>query len=224
MVMRVIVVGGGREGSYLASLLLNSGHWVRLIEIRPQVVADLRSRFPEDVLVLGSGTDPNILESAGIYRTDVVAAVTRQDENNLVVTSLARFQFHVPRTVARVNNPNNAWMFTADMGVDVALNRAELMGLLIAEEMSLGDMVTLVKLRKGQYSFVEEKVDPQSLAAGATVGDLKLPKDCILVAILRKGEMIIPEKDKVLQPADEVLALVHQTSLPALAKVLSGPS
>ncbi len=224
MDMRVIIVGGGREGAYLASLLLNSGHWVRLIEMQPEVVAHLRSRLPEDVVVLGSGTDPNVLEGAGIYRADVVAAVTRADENNLVVTSLARFQFHVPRTVARVNNPNNAWMFTADMGVDVALNRAELMGQLIAEEMSLGDMVTLVKLRKGQYSLVEEKVDPQSLAAGKAVRDLKLPKACILVAILRKGELIIPDNDAVLQPADEVLALAHQASLSALAEVLSRPS
>jgi trk system potassium uptake protein TrkA len=224
MVMRVIIVGGGREGAYLASLLLNSGHWVRLIEIQPQVVARLRARLPGDVVVLGSGTDPNILEGAGIYRADVVAAVTRADENNLVVTSLARFQFHVPRTVARVNNPDNAWIFTADMGVDVALNRAELMGHLIAEEMSLGDMVTLAKLRKGQYSLVEEKVDPQSFAAGAAVRDLELPKACILVAILRKGDLILPDDDVVLQQDDEILALVHQASLSALAQVLGRPS
>jgi trk system potassium uptake protein TrkA len=154
----------------------------------------------------------------------VVAAVTREDENNLVITSLARFRFHVPRTVARINNPNNAWMFTGDMGVDVALNRADMMGHLIAEEMSLGDMVTLLKLRKGQYSLVEEKVDPRSPAAGKAVRELVLPKACILVAVLRKGDLIIPDGETVLQAADEVLALVHAANISALAEALGHPN
>lgn len=220
MSMRVIVVGGGQEGSYLTSLLLNGGHSVRVIEIRPEAAARLQEKFPEEIVIRGSGTDPGVLESAGIHRADVVAAVTGADENNLVVTSLARFRFQVPRTVARVNNPRNAWMFTADMGVDVALNRADLMGHLIAEEMSLGDMVTLLKLRKGQISLVEEKVDPDSLAAGKPVKEVSLPKDCILVAVLRKGELIMPDMDTILQPADEVIALVQTVNVPVLAEIL----
>ena len=220
MSMRVIVVGGGQEGSYLTSLLLNGGHSVKVIEIRPEAAARLQEKFPEEIVIRGSGTDPGVLESAGIHRADVVAAVTGADENNLVVTSLARFRFQVPRTVARVNNPRNAWMFTADMGVDVALNRADMMGHLIAEEMSLGDMVTLLKLRKGQYSLVEEKVDPDSLAAGKPVREINLPKACILVAVLRKGDLIIPDGDTILQPADEVIALVQAVHVPRLAEIL----
>jgi trk system potassium uptake protein TrkA len=221
--MRVIIVGGGQEGSYLASLLLNAGHSVRVIETRPEAAARLREKFSNEMVVQGSGTDPGVLESAGIHRADVVAAVTGADENNLVITSLARFRFHVARTVARVNNPSNAWMFTEDMGVDVALNRADMMGHLIAEEMSLGDMVTLLKLRKGQYSLVEEKVDPDSLAAGKSVQEINLPKACILVAILRKGDLIIPEGDTILQPADEVIALVQAINVPILAEILGRP-
>jgi trk system potassium uptake protein TrkA len=224
MTMRVLIIGGGQEGTYLASLLLGSGHWVRLIEIRPEVADRLRKELPPEVVVTGSGTDPNVLESAGIHRADVVAAVTRADENNLVVASLARFRFHVPRVVARVNNPKNAWMFTADMGVDVALNRADMMGHLIAEEMSLGDMVTLVKLRKGQYSLIEEKVAPEAVAAGKALRDLDLPKACILAVVLRKGELIIPDGDTVLQPADEIIALVHASSLDSLAGMLGHPA
>ena len=116
----------------------------------------------------GDGSAPAVLEAAGIGQANVLAAVTGEDEANLVITTLARFEFNVPRVIARVNNPKNAWLFTPEMGVDVALNQANILARLIAEEMSLGDMMTLLKLRKGEYSVVEEKVHPASLAAGQT--------------------------------------------------------
>ena len=218
--MNVIIVGGGKVGTYLASLLLAGGHKVKVIEARREEIPRLQQDLPKEVVTLGSGTDPNVLEAAGVRQAEVVAAVTGADESNLVVTSLARFEFNVPRTIARVNNPKNAWMFTSDMGVDVALNQADLMGHLIAEEMSLGDMTTLVKLRKGQYSLVEEKVDPTSRAVGVALRDLPLPPRCVLVTILRKGDMILPSGDTVLQPADEVLAVAHADALGALSDLL----
>ena len=102
-----------------------------------------------------------MLEAAGIRQANVVAAVTGADETNLVVTSLARFEFDVPRTIARVNNPKNAWLFTPEMGVDVALNQADLMAHLIAEEMSLGDMMTLLKLRQGSSPWWRKRSTPR---------------------------------------------------------------
>ncbi|MDX9954621.1 MAG: TrkA C-terminal domain-containing protein, partial [Anaerolineae bacterium] len=131
-----------------------------------------------------------------------------------------RFEYDVPRTIARVNNPKNAWMFTPAMGVDVALNQADLMGRLIAEEMSLGDMMTLLKLRKGQFSLVEEKIAPESPAANKTIAEICLPEQCILVAVIRQGELLMPHGNLVLRPADEVLALAHASSLAALARQL----
>jgi trk system potassium uptake protein TrkA len=220
MGMEVIVVGGGKVGTYLASLLLGEGHRVRVIEERREEIPRLQHDLPTEAVVSGSGTDPNVLEAAGIRRADVVAAVTGADETNLVVTSLARFEFGVPRIIARVNNPKNAWMFTPEMGVDVALNQADVIGHLIAEEMSLGDMMTLLKLRKGQYSLVEEKVHPTSVAAGKALRDLNLPAECVLAAVIRKGQLIIPRGDTVLQPADEVLAVVHASQLAQLAALL----
>jgi trk system potassium uptake protein TrkA len=220
MGMEVIVVGGGKVGTYLASLLLGEGHRVRVIEERREEIPRLQHDLPTEAVVSGSGTDPNVLEAAGIRRADVVAAVTGADETNLVVTSLARFEFNVPRIIARVNNPKNAWMFTPEMGVDVALNQADVIGHLIAEEMSLGDMMTLLKLRKGQYSLVEEKVHPTSVAAGKALRDLNLPAECVLAAVIRKGQLIIPRGDTVLQPADEVLAVVHASQLAQLAALL----
>jgi trk system potassium uptake protein len=220
--MKVIIVGGGKVGSALAALLLAAGHYIRIVEARREVLDRLQHELPPEAVVRGSGTDPNLLEAAGIRQSQVVAAVTGVDEVNLVITSLARFEFGVPRTIARVNNPRNAWMFTPEMGVDVALNQANLMAHLIAEEMSLGDMMTLLKLRKGQFSLVEEKVHPTAIAASKAVGEIDLPSECVLAAVIRKGQLLIPRPDLVLQPADGVLAVVHASQLPALAALL-GP-
>lgn len=218
--MKVMIVGGGKVGTYLASLLLTGGHQVKLIEVRKEEILHLQNELSRDTVILGNGTDPNVLESAGIYNAQVVAAATGADEVNLVITSLARFEFQVPRTIARINNPKNAWMFTSDMGVDVALNQADLMAHLIAEEMSLGDMMTLLKLRKGQYSLVEEKVAPESLAAGRAIQDLRLPEKCVLAVVIRKGELMIPDRNTVLQVADEVLAVVSTNQVKDLASLL----
>ncbi len=220
---RVLVVGGGKVGTYLASLLLADGHSVTVIEGQSEEFPRLRQNLPAEVHVQGNGTDPLVLEAAGIRQADVVAAVSRADETNLVITSLARFEFNVPRTIARVNNPKNSWLFTPEMGVDVALNQADLMAHLIAEEMSLGDMMTLLKLRRGQYSIVENRVDPGAVASGKPVRDLDLPHECVLTAIFRGGELIIPRGETILQPDDEVLALVHISQLDRLASLLGGP-
>jgi trk system potassium uptake protein len=221
--MNVIIAGGGKVGIYLGTLLKAGGHRIKLIEIRREHAMLLEKDFPKSVMVTGSGTDPNVLEAAGIHNADVVAAVTGDDAHNLVITSLARFEFRVKRTIARVNNPGNAWMFTPDMGVDVALNQADLMGHLIIEEMSLGDMVTLLKLRKGQYSLVEKKVAPGSTAAGKAVRDLNLPEKCVLAAVIRKGELMVPRGNTVLNPDDEVLAVVHAANVQHLADLLAKP-
>nr|MBC7245843.1 TrkA family potassium uptake protein [Chloroflexota bacterium] len=220
--MMVLIVGGGKVGTHLASMLLSEGYRVKVIELKREEIPRLQRDLPAEVVIQGNGTDPNVLEAAGIRQADVVAAVTGADETNLVVASLAHFEFHVPRVIARVNNPKNAWLFTPEMGVDVGLNQADLMAHLIAEEMSLGDMMTLLKLRKGQYSLVEEKVDPTAIAVGKAVRELQLPSECQLAAIIRKGQLLIPHGDTVLQPADEVLAVVHASQVAQLA-VLLGP-
>ena len=216
--MRVMIVGGGKVGTYLANYLINEGHEVRLIELRVEEKQRILLDVPENVIYIGNGTDPDVLEAAGIRKMDVVAAVTGQDEVNLVATSLARFEFMIPRTIARINHPKNAWMFTDVMGVDVALNQADLMAALIAEEMSLGDMITLHKLRKGKFDLVEEKVAPNALANGKKLRDLDFPPQCTIVAVLRKGELVIPHGELDFQTADEVLAVVHKDQKKDLAR------
>src|SRR3990172_5652550 len=190
--MLVIIVGGGRVGSYLAAQLLSERHQVKLIENRFEVIDRLRSDLPHEILIIGDGSSPNILEAASIKHAQVLAAVTGEDETNLVVTSLARFEFNIPRTIARVNNPKNAWLFTPEMGGDVALNQTDILAGLIVEEMSMGDMMTLLKLRRGLYSLVEEKLPPESKVLAIPLKDLSLPDPCVIAAVIRKGQVVPP--------------------------------
>ncbi len=220
--MFVVIVGGGNIGSHLANMLLDGGHTVKVIEERQSLLEKLPKELPPEVIVAGDGSSPLTLENAGIHKANVLAAVTGSDETNLVVTSLARFEFNVPRVIARVNNPKNAWLFNQEMGVDVALNQADILARLVAEEMSLGDMMTLLKLRKGEFSLIEEKVHPLSPSANKNIREIDLPDDSVIVAVIRKNQLLIPHGATVLQPADEVLALVHASQLKRLAALL-GP-
>lgn len=221
--MFVIVVGGGNTGSQLAKFLLDAGHSIHVIDERPAVLEKLTSEIPEDVIVNGDGSSPTVLEKAGIQKAQVLAAVTGSDETNLVVTSLGKFEFNVPRVIARVNNSKNAWLFTADMGVDVSLNQAEILARLTVEEMSIGDMMTMLKIRRGKFSLVEEKIAPKAMAVGKALKDLSLPVNCVISGIIRHGEIVMPRGVTVLEEADEILALVDDSSREQLAKLLGRP-
>jgi trk system potassium uptake protein TrkA len=221
--MNVIVVGGGNTGSHLAKILINAGHNVHVIEERPGVLEKLAHEIPQDNIITGDGSSPVILEKAEILKAHVLVAVTGSDETNLVITSLGRFEFDVPRVIARINNPKNAWLFTPEMGVDVALNQSEILASLTAEEMSIGDMMTLLKLRRGKYSLVEEKIPPGSHAIGIAIKDMPFPQNCVISGIIRHGEIILPRGITTLEEGDEVLALVDDPAREQLASLLSRP-
>ncbi len=214
--MKIIVVGGGQVGSYLASLLMGRGHEVKILEVREQRAENLKKSLPEGIVLCGSGTDPTTLENAGVRHTDVVAAVTGSDETNLVIATLAKLEYGVRRVVARVNNPKNAWLFTPVMGVDAALNQADVMAHLVAEEMSMGDMMTLLKLHGGKYSLIERMVGSSSPVAGKALRDTELPRECVLVAVIRDSDLLIPRGDTVIQPDDKLVAITHVDQLQKL--------
>lgn len=221
--MRVLIVGGGKVGTYLAERLLREKHDVRLIELREEEKERILLDIPSETLFFGSGTDPDVLEAAGIRKANVVAAVTGVDETNLVITTLARYEFMVPRIIARINHPKNAWLFTKEMGVDVALNQADLMANLISEEMSLGDMMTMHVLRHGKYRLVEEKIAPNALSVGKRLSDLSLPDQSNIVTVIRDGNLLDLKTDPVLQTGDEVFAIVHEDQKKALARFFNLP-
>lgn len=219
--MFVIVVGGGNTGSQLSKFLIEAGHTVRIIDERPNVLEKLTSEIPSEMIINGDGSSPIVLERAGIQKAQVLAAVTGSDETNLVITSLARFEFNVKRVIARINNSKNAWLFTPEMGVDVSLNQAEILARLTAEEMSLGDMITLAKLRRGKYSLVEEKIESNSPVIDVAIKDMPLPPNCVISGIIRNGQIVLPRGITTLEEGDEVLALVDDAAREQLAKFLT---
>ena len=219
----MLIIGGGRTGSHLASLLIAQGHEVQVIEHRPDILANVHHELPTEIIYEGDGTDPQVLEVVDIRRANVVAAVSSDDADNLVAASLAKYQYAVRRVIGRVNNPRNTWLFTPEFGVDVALNQADIMAKLIEEEMSLGDMMTMLKLRRGKFSLVEEKIFPGAQAVGVAVKDLDLPPNCIISGIIRDGEIVIPRGVTTLEEGDEILALVDDVARGQLEKILGRP-
>ncbi len=205
--MFVVIAAGGRTGAQLAHLLLSQDHEVRVVESRRDVLERIHRELPTESIIEGDPLELNILEQAGIARADVMAAVTTQDEINITLCYLARTKYNVGRTIARVNNPRDAWLFDQKFCVDVAVNHSEILASLIQEEMSLGDMITLLKLRRGNYSIVEEKIPEGARAIGMAIKDLGLPEHCVIAGIIRKGEVIVPRGVTVFEEGDEVLAV-----------------
>ena len=221
--MNVLIAGGGRTGARLANLMINQNYKVRLIENRPELLGYLHQELPTEVIYEGNSVDPSVLEAAGIRDVHAVAAVTSNDSTNLAICFLAKSMFDVPRTISRINNPNNAWLFNENFHVDVALNAADVFAHLIQEEMSLGDMMTIFKIRRGKYSVVEEKVPAGAKAIGIPLKDMDLSEHCVIAAIIRDGMMTLPRGESTLQAEDEIIAVASPEGAQKLADMLAFP-
>lgn len=221
--MFVLIAGGGRTGARLANLLINQNYKVRLIENRRELLSHLHQELPTEVIYEGNPVDPSVLESAGVRDAHSIAAVTSDDATNLAICFLAKTLFEAPRTIARVNNPNNAWLFNEKFHVDVALNSADVLAHLIEEEMSLGDMMTLFKIRRGRYSVVEEKVPAGAKGIGVELKDMGLAEHCVIAAIIRDGVMTLPRGDSTLQADDEIIAVASSEGVQKLSELLAFP-
>jgi trk/ktr system potassium uptake protein len=221
--MFVLIAGGGRTGARLANLLINQSYKVRLVENRRELLAHLHQELPTEVIYEGNPVEPSLLEAAGIREANDVAAVTSNDATNLALCFLAKTMFEVPRTIARVNNPNNAWLFTEKFKVDIALNSADVLAHLIQEEMSMGDMMTVFKIRRGKYAVVEEKVPAGAKAIGIPLKDMDLAEHCVIAAIIRNGVMTLPRGDSTLQENDEIVAVASPEGATKLAELLAYP-
>jgi trk system potassium uptake protein len=219
--MFVLIAGGGRTGAQLARLLLSQNHQVHLVDNRRDVLARIHRELPTEVIFEGNPLDLEVMEQAGINKADVVAACTTSDDANLVICYIARKSYNVRRTIARVNNPRSAWLFNDTFNVDVAVNQAEILAQLIEEEMSMGDMITLMKLRRGNYSIVEEKIAVGAPAIGIQIKALGLPERCVVAAIIRKGEVIVPRGITTLEAEDEVLAVTDPDGARLLCDLFS---
>jgi trk system potassium uptake protein len=221
--MFVLIAGGGRTGAQLATLLVGQHHRVHLVESRRDILARLHRELPTEIIYEGHPIDPQVLEQAGINEADVLAACTADDASNLVICFMARTRYRVPRTIARIYNPRNAWLFDEKFHVDAAFNQAEILSALIEEEMAPGTMMTLLKLQWGHYSLVEEKITPGAQAVGIAIKDLRLPESCVIATIIRNGEIIVPRGLTTFEVGDEVLAITNREGAAELAKLLSPP-
>lgn len=218
--MKIFVAGAGNIGRYLAYDLGNRGHEVTLMDLS-QPALDM---VPGDKIhrVTGDACSPNVLEAAGLREVDVLIAATGDDEDNLVVSLLAKQEFAVPRVVARVNHPVNEWLFDDSWGVDLAVSPPHMLTALVEEEVSSGDLVRLLKLQRGKAELVEVRLDANSPAADRRIEELDLPAEATLVAVLRDGHVLTCRGTTPLITGDEVLALVNADSVDLLRKVLVG--
>jgi trk system potassium uptake protein TrkA len=206
--MKAIIVGGGLVGAYITSVLISNKIDVKVIEDRMNVFEKLKKDLPKENIVFGDGTSHAVLEACGIVDVDVLVAVTGADETNLVVSTLAKYEYGVPRVIARVNNPKNEWLFNSGMGVDAHLSQADLMSRMTLEEMDLTNIDTLMKISRSSYSIVKTRVLFDSEAKNKTVKELKLPQESLLIAINRNDTVILPRGDVKIEYEDEVIALV----------------
>lgn len=220
--MFIVINGGGKVGSYLARTMLGSGHTVAVIEKREEVVEKLAQELPRNALIiLGDGCDVAFQEDAGVGHADVFAAVTGDDDDNLVSAQLARISFGVPRAVARVNNPKNEHIFNA-LGME-AISSTTIISRIIEEEATIGDIRTLVAMRKGNMAIVEIELPvDRCVVCGKKVADLGLPSDVVLVAVLRGDEVITVRGDTTFDPGDTIIAFTNVSRERELKRKLTG--
>lgn len=217
--MNAFVVGGGRLGSYLAQSLLEDGHTVTVMDKRPEVCERLTKEIKTNIFQ-GDACDPEVFERAGVAKAELVVALTGHDEDNLVICQLAKFKFNVPRVITRVNRPRNEWLYTKEWGVDVSVSSVHIIAEIIREEASLGDIVTLLKLRKGEIALVEVKLTEESKVLNQELSTLGFPPNCVVVAIIRDSELLIPTGKTILQTGDEILAVTTVKNEAKLAELL----
>jgi trk system potassium uptake protein len=220
--MRVVITGAGAVGRHLASDLAARGHSVTLIEQDPHVLEIAKDWAPDVQHLLGDACEPWVLEKAELRSADVVAAVTGDDEDNLVTSLLAKQEYGVPRVLARVNHPDNEWLFTEQWGVDAAVSPPHILTAMVEEEVTVGDLVRLLPLEGGRISIVELTVPADSPNAGRPLYELRLPADAAVVAIIRDGHVVIPQPETVIADGDEVLALSIVESEGALRNAIMG--
>jgi trk system potassium uptake protein len=217
--MRVAIAGAGAVGRSIARELIANGHRVLLIDRDP---ASLKpERLPDAEWLLADSCELSSLEEAKLENCDVVIAATGDDKVNLVTSLLAKAEFSVPRTVARVNHPNNEWLFNESWGVDVNVSTPRIMSALVEEAVTVGDLVRLFTFRQGNANLVEMTMPADSPFVGKPVGLVPWPENCSLVTILRDGQVYTPSKDQPIEAGDELLFVAAADSENELQHVLA---
>ncbi len=219
--MYIVVIGGGRLGYYLTKALMDEGHEVLIIEkdasICENIVAELGS-----ICVRGDGCEVSTLTEVGTNRADMLIAVTGDDEDNLVTCQIAKHKFNVPRTIARVRNPQNEAVFKK-LGVDVTVSSTNIILERIAEEVPTYPLTHLLSITDKGLEIVEIKIPPDATTVGKTIKELSIPPKSTLSLIIRKEQKpFIPKSTTILEAEDQIIAVTTPDSEEKLRATLRG--
>lgn len=219
--MYIIVVGGGRLGYYLTKALINEEHEVLIIEKDAAISQTINNELGS-VCLRGDGCEAMTLTQAGTSRADMLIAVTGEDEDNLVACQVAKHKFQVPRTIARVRNPNNEGLFR-QLGVDVAVSSTSIILEHIKHEVPSSPLMHLLTIQEKGLEIVEVTIPPESTAIGKQVKELSLPPESILALIIRKERKpTVPTNSTALQEGDQIIAVTRPESVEELKSALTG--
>jgi trk system potassium uptake protein TrkA len=220
--MRVAIAGAGNVGLHVADALHRSGHTVLVIEQDRRVVE--RTHLPPGVQWhVGDACEVSSLKEANLHTYDVMVAATGDDEDNLVVSLLAKQEFGMPRVIARVNHPKNEWMFTENWGVDLFVSTPHLITAMVEEAVSVGRLVEILRFERGHARLVEVTLAPDAPVVDQTIGESEIPRDATIVAILREDHLVVPRGETVFEVGDEVLVLVTPDSEEDVRQILTAP-
>ncbi|MCB2295518.1 NAD-binding protein [Clostridium algoriphilum] len=205
--MRAIVVGGGKIGYYLVKALKEKKHQVVLIEKDIKICKKIAEELEIDV-ICGDGSDVEVLKDAEIEEAEVVAAVTGKDEENLVICQMAKVNFNIEETISRINNPKNTAIFEA-LGVDKTVCSTQVICNLIEGEFNSEPLKIIESINKGEMILVEAKIDKKSAWKDKSIGQLKIPKECVILSIIRDCKVVFPRGSVDIIEGDKVLIITN---------------
>jgi trk system potassium uptake protein TrkA len=204
--MYIIIIGGGRVGYYLARALLNEEHEVLIIE-KAARFCDIINEEMGSVCVQGDGCEATMLAEVGTGRADMLVAVTGDDEDNLVACQVAKHKFNVPRTIARIRNPQNEAIFKK-LGIDVTVSATDIILEVIEKEVPTHPLTHLMTLTDKGLEIVEVRIPPGSKTVGKPIKEVPLPEGTKLALIIPKDRKPgIPHPNTVLRGGDQIIAL-----------------
>src|SRR5689334_8037507 len=219
--MRVAIAGAGNVGLFIANDLRVAGHDVQLIEQEPEVV-HRAAAVPGVEWHIADACEVSSLREAGLERCEVVVAATGDDEDNLVISLLAKQEFGVPRVVARVNHPKNEWLFNENWGVDLSVSTPHLITALVEEAVSVGRLVRILQFEGGNVQLVEVTQAEDAPVVDQAIKDIDIPRDATIVAVVRSEHVVMPRGDTIFEAGDEVLAMVTGDSEEDVRRILTG--
>jgi trk system potassium uptake protein TrkA len=208
--VNILIVGAGRLGQQAMHLLAATGHTVTIVDRDRSRLSRLAGELPH-TSVHGDACEPQVLERAGALTADLLLASTAEDEDNLVVALLAKRQFGVRRVLARINEPENTWLFDGRWGVDVALSGSPLVSL-IEEATGAADTIGLLRLAAAGVTLLETHLSDRSAAAGRTIAQATLPPNTVVAAVIRDRQPTVPDPGYRLQPGDTLLVVTQNAT------------